>query len=152
MKSLRAMQEKIEAIREEMRKSGAEAIKEALTEFFGRHSMVASIQWRQYTPYFNDGDQCVFAVHDPEITFREGVNAVEHVSASTMDSAWKYSNGKVSDLTAWNLKDGTKLKEDLQEFASLICNMGELMETVFGDHMQITCYPDRIEADEYSHD
>lgn len=33
-------------------------------EFFAANPNVIGISWRQYTPYFNDGDECVFSVND----------------------------------------------------------------------------------------
>ena len=37
---------------------------EIVQDFFARNPEFAGIRWNQYTPYFNDGDECVFNVHD----------------------------------------------------------------------------------------
>ena len=37
------------------------------TEFFALYPMVTTIRWTQFTPYFNDGEPCVFSVNEPEI-------------------------------------------------------------------------------------
>lgn len=40
------------------------------------HPEVTGIAWTQYTPYFNDGDPCVFSVGEPYFSF-QGVNVSE---------------------------------------------------------------------------
>lgn len=30
---------------------------------------VAAVKWDQYTPYFNDGDPCIFSVQEPRVIF-----------------------------------------------------------------------------------
>ena len=34
--------------------------------------MIVAVRWRQYTPYFNDGDACVFSVEEPYVAFSDG--------------------------------------------------------------------------------
>jgi hypothetical protein len=53
-------------LRAEIRKT----LDEVLKLFFEANPHVASISWRQYTPYFNDGDACQFSVGDPILTLR----------------------------------------------------------------------------------
>ena len=44
---------------------GKKALKEFVKEFFdATGGTVKALRWRQYTPYFNDGDACEFHVHD----------------------------------------------------------------------------------------
>lgn len=54
-------------LRDEIRKT----LDEVLKLFFDANPHVASISWRQYTPYFNDGDACEFSVGDPVLTLRD---------------------------------------------------------------------------------
>lgn len=42
-----------------------EALRAALQAFLDKHPERQSIGWSQYTPYFNDGDACVFGVGSP---------------------------------------------------------------------------------------
>lgn len=37
---------------------------EVFASFFAENPNVGGVQWTQYTPYFNDGDECVFSVND----------------------------------------------------------------------------------------
>lgn len=44
----------------------AEFVNLTLSEVFGKHPVVDSFSWTQYTPGFNDGDPCRFGVHADE--------------------------------------------------------------------------------------
>lgn len=57
---------------EERVKEEAKKIFAAVTEAMKEHPNVG-LRWRQYTPYFNDGEECTFSVHDIEVFgIREG--------------------------------------------------------------------------------
>lgn len=49
-----------------IKEAGEETIKSALTDLFNNNPQLLAIKWDQYTPYFNDGDECVFSVYDPQ--------------------------------------------------------------------------------------
>lgn len=61
---LEKVREKLENVRKELREFGEKAVREALSEFFDAHPQVEALRWEQYTPHFNDGDACVFSVHE----------------------------------------------------------------------------------------
>lgn len=42
-------------------------LKEIFTIFFNENPKIASVQWKQYTPGFNDGDPCLFKLCEPRI-------------------------------------------------------------------------------------
>ena len=123
----------------EIKKKMAEAIKDAtaparmalLADFkavFDKHPDVKSIKWKQYTPYFNDGDACTFSVHE----------AYVFTGANNEDS-WEGS---------WNheaRKDLPKIDRDAVE---------EIMLAMFGDHVEVVLKRDAadFEVEEYSHD
>lgn len=60
-------------IKEETRKrleaEGVNIITRELGQFFERVPQLKSLHWRQYTPYFNDGEPCVFRVHEVSMLF-----------------------------------------------------------------------------------
>ena len=71
-----------------MRENGIELLTEGLSPMI--QSPITGVQWRQYTPYFNDGETCVFSVHEPEIIF-EGSEEATYV--------WVRPDGTISDDT-----------------------------------------------------
>ena len=52
-----------------MKEVAKDALKEKFAAFFLLHPKIQNFEWRQYTPYFNDGDSCVFNVD----TFPESI-------------------------------------------------------------------------------
>lgn len=88
-----------------------------------------------FTPYFNDGEACVFGVHD--FTFR--------LATATGDEG-DYEDGF---CYAWDW-EGAK-RESLKDFARAVTDK-DVMLSVFGDHVTITATRDGFDVDEYSHD
>lgn len=56
---------KLEAMRKAHMKELQEDFNKIITLFFEECPKVQAVVWSQYTPYFNDGDECVFGVNDP---------------------------------------------------------------------------------------
>lgn len=60
------VQEKIKAIKEEATLVAKNILSEGTTDYFNKYShLVKGIVWTQYTPFFNDGDECIFSVNTP---------------------------------------------------------------------------------------
>lgn len=69
-----------EKAKKKMTKSGESLFKEAVKEIFKTHKDLKSISWTQYTPHWNDGDECVFSCHVEYLAINdEEINATEDV-------------------------------------------------------------------------
>lgn len=112
-------------------------------------SRIEAIRWRQYTPYFADGDPCVFSAY--------GVS-VRPIGGD--DEAGDYGDGF---LDSWSFKyhgdkDGTpeylELYELTKELDQLIGGgaFDDVLLEAFGDHAIITVTRDKIVIDFYNHD
>lgn len=53
-------------MREFAKSEGRSAVHAAFQELFAKYPRIGAVRWTQYTPHFNDGEPCVFSVHDPE--------------------------------------------------------------------------------------
>lgn len=53
----------IQAAKVEMKRLAPDLLRERAQQIFEQHSDLDSFGWTQYTPYFNDGDACVFGVN-----------------------------------------------------------------------------------------
>jgi hypothetical protein len=57
--------ERIAELQREATEHAKIAIAQMAEEYFAKHSsLVSAISWVQYTPYFNDGEECTFSVGD----------------------------------------------------------------------------------------
>lgn len=62
----------IKKLRDKQKIASQEVVQSIFTEFFKRHGQnVYAISWVQYTPYFNDGEECTFSVYDINLHFDE---------------------------------------------------------------------------------
>lgn len=53
-----------------LEENGQKMILDGFRNFFAKYPMVEKVSWTQYTPYFNDGDACVFGVNEPQVRVR----------------------------------------------------------------------------------
>lgn len=61
-----------------------DTLKEGFQEIFNTYPKLQKFSWNQYTPYFNDGDQCRFSVYDYiSINDEDGENEEWEDSAAT---------------------------------------------------------------------
>lgn len=69
---------KNELAKRKMSKSGEKLFKEAVKDIFKKFKDLESISWTQYTPHWNDGDECVFSCHVSDLAINdEEVNECE---------------------------------------------------------------------------
>jgi hypothetical protein len=114
-------------------------------ETFAKSELIESIAWRQYTPYFNDGDPTLFNAHTDEIMINEEDSyGVEWYS-------WYVGTNYESEIgPEVNVAESlivSELKSILGKFSD------DTLEELFGDHQLITIHKDgRVETEEYYHD
>lgn len=53
-------------------------VDQAFAEFFQDAPEVTSVHWTQYTPYFNDGDECKFSINGFSANFDPQVGKFTH--------------------------------------------------------------------------
>lgn len=137
--------EKLEALKQmkadylaKMQADGKTAVSAVLSDFFKANPKAEAVRWTQYTPYFNDGDTCEFSVHDP------------YVKVEGIDDDGDYDDGFLSE---WDSKLPADVKDGFKALSSDLGGIDDVLETVFGDHAQVTCARDgSIEVDSYEHD
>ena len=129
----------IAAARGEAKKHVSGALKLAAQELFAAHANVASIRWEQYTPHFNDGDACVFSVHDPSVSFNDGTVG-EYGSEDYYDE--------------WSIRKAhPTVAEAMNKFQSSINDWSEYLQAALGDHAQVEITRDlAVTVEEYYHD
>lgn len=171
METLETIKSKIEEINQkkqelvkDLRSDFAPMLKPLFDKSNGK---IKSLGWTQYTPYFNDGDECVFRVNksidygikvngeyleDTDGLIGSSEYALRHYGTPQYDS-WveRYPEVKIneeskeSDLLIYGI---------LKEFSDLLESIDdEFFKDLFGDHVLVTVYADgEIETEEYEHD
>lgn len=126
---------------------GQAAIADLLKDFLTKFPEVESVRWTQYTPYFNDGDECVFGVNEARVTLKEvgAENGHDEDEDDYGIDAWS--------LTYQNETPERKaLAADLKALGKQLDESDDILRECFGDHVQVIVTRAGIEVSEYSHD
>lgn len=155
------------ALRAKFQTEAQAMFKETMKEFFDKNPGITALKWTQYTPYFNDGDECVFGVNDVYFT-NAPADELDNISAwgeyeGEDDSVWVCQN------IAYVLISGSKYYQEEaakiraaggvdEESCKLIdkmiqsSEMQDIMEEMFGDHVAVTATRDGFDVNDYEHD
>jgi hypothetical protein len=138
--------EKKRELEQATKKNGKQIVHDFVKEFMAENPQVQAIRWYQYTPYFNDGEACVFSVQDAHFSVTEP-------SEEDMDQHPEESDAWVNVYNA----EGNA-KKAYTAFNKTICgDLESLMETAFGDHVHVIVLKDSkgkltFRVDHYEHD
>ncbi|MEU5166816.1 hypothetical protein [Streptomyces mutomycini] len=132
---------------------------------------IVEFGWRQYTPYFNDGDTCEFSVYGTWVrttaeaegyvdedgdeydnSSHYGLDVDYHPSLGTIESDWnketyKHENKRYVGPDENRYNRCQELDGALQSGA-----FDNVLLKTFGDHALVTVRKDSIEVEYYDHD
>lgn len=127
----------------ELRKKFEEAFSKAVNKFFELNPEFAAIQWVQYTPYFNDGDECIFGVGDIFFIPESGLEEAN-------GDAYLEEVEGVEDT--WSLKH----KPEVTSLQNIVELSSDILKEVYGDHAFVRLLRTEdgftVEIDSYDHD
>lgn len=133
-----------------------EKMKGVFKAFFDAHPEVKTIHWTQYAPYFNDGDECVFSVHEPHFT------STPHDQLTDREHAWGEEDDGIIETRVWDSElrryvdrdiDPTLIK-DMNTLSRIIQSDANeaVMLAMFDNHVWVKAHPDGFDVDDYDHD
>lgn len=140
--------------------------KEITKEFFEKNPGITGVVWTQYTPYFNDGDTCVFSVGDLTFTNApsdelsdirwgdyegdtEGVWAADNVGYVLESDREYYQDTKNAILAAGGV-DAAACALFSKAVGS--SEMEDVMQAMFGDHVKVIATREGFDVEDYDHD
>lgn len=143
---------------EEIRVKLEAELKKTFKAFFEETGVTAVI-WSQYSPYFNDGDECVFSVHAPVFT-NAPLDDLENVSAwgeyeGEDESVWLYGEDVYGyDDPAEGAVVPQEIIPALDALSKLIQNsaLEDIFKALFNNHVKVTATAEGFATEEYSHD
>lgn len=166
MSKIKELKAKYQAIKKEMGESGKTALKEVFSEFFEKHPEIKGISWTQYTPYFNDGDTCIFSINDPE--FKLHPKCIKDLDEDVKKDFFEYVSEEdyLSDIYSTNneqcflsvitdKKNKTDAENQLIKDAKEVLeafSLGEIFKNTFGDHVKVIATRKGFNVEEYEHD
>jgi lysophospholipase L1-like esterase len=129
------------AARDQLSKITKEQVVGLFKPFFDANPKIDAVKWSQYTPYFMDGDPCVF-----------GVNEIVLVSKELFTDEDADSYHGENSVPEWDADaEFRPLFDAANEIRNPLPN--ELLQDIFGDHVEVTIYRDgTFDTNECSHD
>jgi hypothetical protein len=126
---------------------------------------IVSFGWHQYTPYFNDGETCVFSVYTPwfrtaadtgEGSSDDDGNELEvsdwHEHPTLGGRDWDAPKG-ADDERPYKGSNEARWRRCLAFTNALDSDaFDDVLQEAFGDHCEITVTRDGITVEGYSHD
>lgn len=154
-KSIKARMEEVSKM---IKDEGQKALKAAFDEVFKKYPELHGVVWTQYTPYFNDGEECEFRVrelcpivcpkdlgienehyYEGDESFECESDGKEFCTISIMyDHQEKYKDNKYHDIDS-----------DVGEIGSVD---DQVMQAVFGNHVKVVATREGFDVEDYDHD
>lgn len=152
---LKSFGDKMRVMKEEMENTakaqGKRVIKDALKAILDAFPEVTKLKWRQYTPFFNDGDACVFGVNNIEAFFGKHNEEDDEDDEDGLDSSSLLYESKDGPESLKSLH--SRLSKVLKEFDDTAQQMEEAFLFAFGDHVEVSVSRNgEVVINEYSHD
>lgn len=128
-----------------------------LKEIIKEYKQIDGIRWTQYTPHFNDGNECTFDVHELEVKFSEDF-LVKNEELEDEDE-WLdeyFINKRLESMVdTMNVEEVQKVKaaiNTMEEIHGRLQVNSSGLKAAFGDHTTVTLTIKGIETEEYEHD
>lgn len=150
---LKEMNAELEALKKAHLEKSKALFTEVSKKVFEAHPALKSFGWTQYTPYFNDGEECTFSANTsyPDINEHDGDDINFEDENVTDWSAVKDASGNrpIKKNEMYN----PELQAALVTVKEFLNNVeDEVLRDLFGDHVRVTVTADGTEVDEYEHD
>jgi len=141
MKTFDELNKEMEVFKKEFQEKGKVLFNEILKSVWEEIPEINSFGWTQYTPYFNDGDECVFSVNEVSVVNgdREYDDADEWTNGFWKRYDWREENRE------W------EIKQQLDKFIQTAPE--DVLREIYGDHVEVIVFRDGTsEVEEYEHD
>ena len=129
----------------------------AIERLIKQNPYIESVRWTQYTPHYNDGEECVFSVNDIEFLF-------SNKAKNYLQKSWRVEeyiplwqiNDLIKDsadiINSDNIENIQSIIFKMDEMHDKLKNMEEQLLEIFGDHARVAVHKDGIEVIQYEHD
>jgi len=139
----------------------------AFVDFFDQNPLIKVIGWAQYTPYFNDGDACIFSICEVGFSMDEndiGADPYDYTKISkphqyTLDAAAEGKDYALEAVVKWEALCAEHSEAILNqtvancdELSNLLEHIDDQLEEMFGDGVQVVVTRNGIDTEEYEHD
>ncbi len=147
-----SLRDKLKKIKEEYNELGKKEIKDYILNLFKKHKdSIRLITWIQYTPYYNDGDPCVFSIHNIGYFFTESKEKELRDKFNLTDDllyeehhGHEFSYSIKKELQNQINLEIEDLEKDIKELKNIIYENKEIIENLFGNNVEVKITLDNI--------
>lgn len=157
IKELDETRKKISELKQELVDKSTEVFQEFQKDIFNKYPQLESFGWTQYTPYFNDGDTCIFSPHTNYLKINdEWVDDSAWVGENITTNWGKWNQqlriyeGRVEEPNPNYNEELSKANSEIVDFLSKFDD--DFYLSKFGDHSEITITKDSLTIEDYDHD
>lgn len=149
---LKQMNAELETLKKDHLERSKAMFTKVTSLLFDKHPALESFGWNQYTPYFNDGDECVFSANTsyPKIN-GDDADEMDYDKERVTDYGAKEVNGSRPQKKNEHYNPALAAAQtDVEEFLENIDD--SVLRDLFGDHVEVTVTKEGTSVDEYEHD
>lgn len=140
----KALQEQQEALANQAR----EVIVGGFKAIFDEYPQLTSVRWTQYTPYFNDGDECVFSANTDYFKMNVVIDEDGDDDGEGSEE-WEDFDYQSDSYTG----EHSNMNEPYKKTKSFLSNFSEAnLKAAFGDHCEVVITKDGVDIEGYDHD
>lgn len=174
---LNEIQKQIEKLEKQAHKESSKLISKGFKEVFKKHPDLKSFSWTQYTPYFNDGDECVFSahtdyisingseecesiyevrqfldtLHNPKKEITRLQKRIEEYKKEKYDHS--YLEDEIKRIESGSIEETRNKLAVLEDISQILSSIDDdCYKSIFGDHVRVTVTKDGWSTESYEHD
>ena len=157
LQELKQKQKELKEIKNQILEKSNEVFDEFCKDIFTKSPRLSSFGWSQYTPYFNDGDTCVFSVNIDYLYINgQSVDDSEWINKKNITKYGEWNREK-KEYIGREEEDNPNYDQELvdiyEEISSFLSNFdNDFYMSKFGDHVEITITSTGIDVLECEHD
>lgn len=154
--NLKDMQKGLQAVKAKFTERATEEFTKAINQIFVEYPQLETIAWTQYSPYFNDGEECTFSVHG--CTFSNAPADEFNLWGEFNDKEDAEEKQYWAIWGDWYDSEPLKAPEGLvavhSEFDRILqsSEFEDILHEMFGNHVKVICTKHGIDTEEHDHD
>jgi hypothetical protein len=161
LQNLALIKEELESSRQKLNEKFKKEIIGVFENFFKSYPAVYGFAWLQYTPYFNDGDECVFNMHDVYAFYdTETVRQAFEDGDASLAYGEMEKDGNVVDTSTYDYSRGysakerqervlTEVEKVVDTFTTALAQFEDEMRYAFGDHSVVFVTRNGVDVQDY---
>lgn len=157
LKDLKNKSSQINQIKKEIKDMSSGLFDDFKEYIFNKYPELESFGWTQYTPYFNDGESCMFyanidylKINDEYADDSDWISPMNIVKYGDWNREFKIYEGREEEP---NPNYNQKLVDAYNEICNFLDHFDDdFYLSKFGDHAEITVTKDSLTIEDYDHD